>query len=123
MKKKDTKAQKKRLEKELDVAWSKYVRNRDKKCQKCGSQSASLSSHHAFGRRHMATRWDVNNGVGLCYPCHIRWAHGDPSGFTEWFRQKIGDEKYIHLALEHDKIAKYDCDALQTMLDWFWRQA
>lgn len=118
--KKDSKKQKQLLEKKLDKAWSEYVRNRDNRCKKCGG-SGAVSPHHAFGRRHMATRWDVNNGVGLCYPCHIHWAHRDPAGFTEWFRELIGDEKYIHLALEHNKIVKYDNECLETMLDWFFK--
>ena len=115
------KPNKKLLEKKLDTEWSAYVRGRDSKCQKCGGQG-SVSAHHAFGRRHHATRWDVNNGVGLCYPCHIHWAHRDPCSFAEWFKSHVGSEKYNALSGIHNKVVKYDADCLQTMLDWFYKE-
>lgn len=104
------------LEKELDVAWSAYVRNRDKVCLKCGSHG-SISAHHSFGRRHRATRWDVENGVGLCYPCHIHWAHRDPCGFALWFRGMVGSDQYERLAEAHNMIVKHTVEDLQAMLD------
>ena len=116
------KPNKKLLEKKLDIAWSLYVRNRDKECQKCHG-AGHISPHHAFGRRHHATRWDVDNGIGLCFPCHIHWAHRDPSGFTEWFRSKVGEEKYNKLREKHLEIVQYDADCLQTMLDWFYKES
>lgn len=118
--KKDTKKQKQLLEKKLDKAWSDYVRKRaNGVCEKCGGHS-TLQAHHAFGRRHHYTRWDVDNGVGLDYACHIHWAHHDPSGFTEWFRKKVGEEKYSRLAEIHNKPFIYDNECLEKMLDWFY---
>lgn len=108
-------ANKAKLEKELDKAWSLYVRKRDKHCQKCGS-SGSISAHHAFGRRHRATRWDVFNGVGLCYPCHIHWAHRDPAGFTEWFKKQVGQDQYERIADAHNQIFKPSNEDLEFML-------
>ena len=116
------KPNKKLLEKKLDAEWSAYVRNRDKKCCKCGGMG-SVSAHHAFGRRHHATRWDIDNGVGLCYPCHIHWAHRDPSGFSVWFCNHVGKDKFQRLADIHNKVVKYDADCLQTMLDWFYKES
>ena len=116
------KPNKKLLEKKLDTEWSAYVRNRDKTCRKCGG-NGSISAHHAFGRRHMGTRWDVLNGVGLCYPCHIHWAHRDPSGFSVWFERHIGEADFNDLARKHTEIVKYDADCLQTMLDWFYKES
>jgi 5-methylcytosine-specific restriction endonuclease McrA len=118
--KKDSNKQKKRLEKKLDIAWSAFVRRRDRVCQKCGG-IGTVAPHHAFGRRHLATRWLPENGIGLCYPCHIHWAHRDPAGFTEWFRNKIGEEKYTQLAMEHNSVVKFDNECLEAMLDKFWK--
>lgn len=114
---KQKKPNKARLEKELDKAWSEYVRGFGRCCQKCGSISGSISAHHAFGRRHRATRWDVMNGVGLCYPCHIHWAHRDPSGFTEWFKKHIGSDQYDRLAEAHNQIVKHTTEDLTAMLE------
>ena len=104
-----------KLEAKLDAAWSRYVRGRDKSCQKCNG-SGSISAHHAFGRRHKATRWDVINGIGLCYPCHINWAHRDPSGFSFWFEQMVGRDQYLRLAEAHNIPVKHTADDLQKML-------
>lgn len=105
----------KKIEKELDKAWSKYIRERDKRCQKCGG-SGALSAHHAFGRRHRATRWDIHNGVGLDYACHIHWAHRDPAGFTEWFKSHVGEDQYNRLAECHNHVVKHTIEDLRRIL-------
>jgi len=105
-----------KLEKELDKAWSEYVRKRDKRCRKCGGNGA-VSAHHAFGRRHKATRWDVFNGISLCYACHIHWAHRDPSGFTYWFQNQIPVEQYDRISEAHLQIFKPTTEELKRMLD------
>lgn len=112
-KKKSTRAV---LEKRLDKAWSEYVRNRDSSCQKCGG-FGTVSAHHAFGRRHLSIRWDVINGVGLCYPCHIHWAHRDPAGFAVWFENHVGIDQYSRLSEVHCQVAKHTIDDLERMLE------
>ena len=106
------------LEKELDNAWSGYVRTRDRCCQKCGG-NGSLSAHHAFGRRHRSTRWDVMNGVALDYACHIHWAHRDPAGFAVWFRDHVGVCQFERLAEAHNIPVKHTTEQLQQMLEFF----
>lgn len=106
------------LMKSLDKAWSLYVRTRDPVCKKCGG-SGAVSPHHAFGRRHLATRWDVENGVGLCFPCHIHWAHRDPGGFTEWFRSHVGEDQYNRLREIHNQVYKPTKEELEEKLNFF----
>ena len=113
---KKKKPNKAKLEKDLDKAWSEYVRARDRICQKCGG-SGSISAHHAFGRRHRTTRWDVINGVGLCYPCHIHWAHRDPAGFAVWFENHVGRDQYNRLAGVHNQIVKNNAEDLVSILE------
>jgi hypothetical protein len=110
------KPNKARLEKELDKAWSMAIHARDVVCQKCGGTSA-LSAHHAFGRRHKATRWDLMNGTLLCYPHHLHWAHRDVAGFTYWFQQRVGEDQYLRLAEAHNMITKHTADDLNQMLE------
>lgn len=107
----------KKLEKELDKAWSEAVRKRDVSCRKCNGMGA-LSAHHAFGRRHESTRWDLDNGVLLCLHHHLWWAHRDPGGFAVWFRSHVGVDVYERLAechvipalnTEDDLISKLAC--------------
>lgn len=106
------------LEKKLDKLWSEYVRKRDNcNCQKCKKvYGQSVSPHHAFGRRHRAVRWDVDNGVSLCYFCHIQWAHRDSAGFTEWFKNHVGEDVYNRLAEAHNEIFKPTMDELRQMV-------
>lgn len=119
MRKKSVKKKPKKtlLRNRLDKEWSLYVRNRDKVCQKCGSTSKTLAAHHAFGRRHLATRWDVFNGISLCFACHINWAHRDPSGFSEWFREHIGDDQFNRLSEAHTSVVKLSTQEMETILD------
>ena len=112
------KRNKQKLMKDLDKLWSEYVRERDKNCQKCGG-SGSVSAHHAFGRRHLAVRWDIYNGVALCYPCHIHWAHRDPAGFAEWFRVFVGDAQYERLSEAHNQIFKPTVEDLERNISFF----
>lgn len=116
IKKESYKKRIKKLEKQLDAAWSLCIRNRDVICQKCHG-SGSISSHHAFGRRHRATRWDLMNGVGLCYPCHIHWAHRDPCGFSDWFKNYIGTDQYERLSEAHNQNIKHTEEDLIQILD------
>ena len=40
-----------------------------------------LNACHIVGRRYRATRWDLNNGVCLCYSCHKQYdEHGPKEG-------------------------------------------
>lgn len=113
--KRKKKTDRKKIEDALDKAWADYVKRRDKRCQMCASVSI-LAAHHAFGRVHRATRWDVMNGVTLCWPCHRFRAHGDPSGFSVWFEKHVGQAQYNRLAEAHRGIEKHTKNDLENML-------
>lgn len=66
----------KRLRNKCDKLWSEAVRTRDGKCALCG-KTEGLNAHHwihskAQGNKH---RWNVKNGLALCYACHIYKVH------------------------------------------------
>ncbi len=50
--------------------FSKYVRQRDVRCQWCGSME-HLQCAHIVSRRYLATRWDGRNAMALCRGCHF----------------------------------------------------
>ena len=112
--KKVKKPNRQKLEKELDKEWSLYIRNRDKFCQMCGSRK-SLAAHHAFGRVHRATRWDIYCGVAVCWPCHKFRCHGDPAGFTAWFKKHVGENQFNRLDEVHKQITKFTLEDLQKI--------
>lgn len=76
MKKVDTRTKIKRLKKQCDNLWSKCVRLRDGKCALCGTQE-HLNAHHWIHSRAQGNlhRWDVRNGLAVCYGCHLYKIH------------------------------------------------
>lgn len=70
----------KRLIKKADALWSLCVRSRDGQCVLCGSKNA-LQAHHWIVTRNQSNKYkfDLRNGVSLCYGCHIHGVHKNPS--------------------------------------------
>ncbi len=66
----------KSLLKKLYNAWREYIYKRDKyKCQMCGRskrQGYVINAHHIItkGSTCFAGKYDVDNGVTLCFICH-----------------------------------------------------
>jgi len=79
----------------LDETFSKVIRNRDKKCLKC-SKVNFLHAHHIFRRNKMNTRWDLSNGITLCFHCH-NWWHNNPVEATHWIESKLGPTRLREL--------------------------
>lgn len=68
-----------------DTLFSEAVRLRDHgTCCYCGKTTKMAQVHHIFSRVHMSTRYDVDNGVTLCYYCHMMVAHHDGGTFNHW---------------------------------------
>lgn len=66
----------KSLKNKCDKLWSEAVRTRDGECVLCGKREG-LAAHHwvhskAQGNMH---RWNVKNGITLCFACHIYKVH------------------------------------------------
>lgn len=120
LKKLRKKPKKNLLNKLLDVLWSKAVKIlAGNKCEYCGS-TKHLNSHHIFGRRNFAVRWEVTNGVCLCSGHHqfdSRFsAHQTPTKFTDWIKDKRGLKWYEELNNKSNTI-KPDKDILRAELE------
>jgi hypothetical protein len=62
----------KKLSSTLLTKWSKRVRARDKRCVICNSKKR-LQAHHLDNKAQFPERaLDPNNGVTLCYYCHVK---------------------------------------------------
>lgn len=85
--------------KQLDSLWSKIIKEiYQGRCALCGRDGTA--AHHFFGKgSHSAVRWDLHNGLWLCFGCHIRKIHQD--GNTEPARDalisRIGLSKFTTL--------------------------
>lgn len=71
----------KKLEGKLDELWSTYIRTRDFwSCMRCHQsfrhEPGKLQGAHIIRKSASKyLRWHKNNGVALCYSCHIGWQH------------------------------------------------
>ena len=76
----------------LDEAWKKNVKERDCYfCQVCNClvEKRNCQAHHILPRHIKKFRWDVDNGITLCYPHHKAGpfsAHQNAIWFTFWLK-------------------------------------
>ena len=90
-----------KLRKQLDRLWYLKILERDKVCKKCGRKD-TLAGHHIFGKKvYPAGRWNINNGILLCYAHHMFFAHSDPYRFMFWVKECKGIEWWDRL---HDTV-------------------
>ena len=94
--KRTRKPKKRSLRTKADTLFSKYIRGRDKKCQRCG-KTTQLQAAHIYSRSILSTRYDYDNALTLCAGCHLYWAHKNPIDFTEFVREYLGEERYNSL--------------------------
>ena len=102
--------------KKLDKLWSQIIRSRGK-CERC-NKDTTLAAHHINPRNKFNTRWDLENGVCLCYRCHIHWAHKDVPDAAEWFKERLGEKQYDDLKQRSNMSAKgQDLEAIEIYLE------
>lgn len=104
------------LEDQADALWSKAVKKRDgHRCVRCGSRKG-LESAHGLPRTYRATRWELRNGLAMCWDCHRLWAHRFPHEFTVWFQARIGARDYVDLYARAQSHAEPDLAGLVAYL-------
>ena len=81
-----------------DIAFSKAVRHRDKRCTHCGTDQ-TLQCAHIYGRRQKVVRWSMDNAVTLCAGCH-RYFTENPIPFHDWLLETLGEG---HMELLREK--------------------
>lgn len=100
----------KQLEKRLDTAWSKAVKERaGHKCEYCAGTRA-LNSHHIFSRAKKSVRWSLDNGICLCVAHHVGTqfsAHKTPYDFYKWLERYKGQQFMDLLSVSSNQGGKY----------------
>jgi len=115
--------EKKKQIKRCDKLWSEIVKHLwNNKCAIEGCDRAGLSAHHFFGKKaHPSTRYDINNGVYLCFYHHIQKCHREND--TEPVRQaligRIGKE-FEKLYQRSNKISEHTLDEQEAILNSIW---
>ena len=98
----------------LDILFSRFIRLRAMErvggCERCLTPKIDykqLQCSHYHSRRKASTRFNEDNAVGLCPGCHI-YLTGNPLEHTEWYRKKIGEERFVLLEIQAAQIVKPD---------------
>lgn len=81
--------------KQADMLFSKFIRDRDQVCRRCG-RTDILQCHHLIGRRYMKVRFDPRNGVAVCKSCHMFLTHR-PLENDEFATELLGEETWAEL--------------------------
>ena len=106
-----------KLVKLLDIEWGRIIRGKGV-CSVC-SKTGIIHAAHIFSRRSMSTRWDLDNGLALCYYHHIRWAHQEPVKFYKFCEEHLGKEKLEELGSRNAQIKKWTIEEMECLLKLF----
>ena len=99
MKTRKVKTERQKIIKILDRLASEVAYQRaGNQCEKCGR--SAKSAHHIFSRRYVSTRWNPDNLLNICYPCHIHWFHSRIEEARDWLIQRMGEKKYNLLKIQ-----------------------
>jgi 5-methylcytosine-specific restriction endonuclease McrA len=86
----------------LDDTWKQRVKERDNFiCQICNMKivGKNCHAHHILPRQIRTCRWDIDNGITLCYRCHkvgSYSSHMNAIWFAFWLKKnKIKQFEYI----------------------------
>ncbi len=80
--------------------WHNKVIERDGKCVICGSKERLQTHHLNHASYFKDQRFDINNGVTLCYHCHMNFHNN----FKRSYRQKC---------------TKYDFENFKVLAEYF----
>lgn len=77
-----------------DAEFSKFIRARDGKCMRCGSLEG-LTCSHFWVRQHKSVRFDPDNCIALCWPCHSFHFEKEKQGaYRDFMLNWLGTAKY-----------------------------
>ena len=99
----------------LDILAAKYIKLRDKWCQRCGG-TGGLQTAHFHSRRLHATRYDPDNLCLLCFGCH-QYLDSNASAKIEFFKSRLSEERFEELELRAKGRGKIDRAAWRLYLN------
>jgi len=76
------------------MVWRQYIFERDNyTCVDCGKRGRHLQAHHIIMRSECdELKFDYNNGVTLCVPCHVKIRRHEADHAERFFRYVFRDE-------------------------------
>lgn len=95
--------------KKADMEFSKFIRNRDGKCVRCGRTNL-LQNSHFWSRSHSGTRFDPDNCDALCYPCHYGnskgWEYEKNGEYLDFKKSQLGERRYKEMEQRAHSVTK-----------------
>ena len=86
--------------KKLDSQWSLKVKN-TKKCALC-NRTKYLQAHHMISKGFRPLRFDIKNGICLCYYHHLQVIHRNTIVGAELIKEAIGTRRYNWLLKQYN---------------------
>jgi hypothetical protein len=96
-----------------DQIFSRYIRERDKRCFFCPNPASQNS--HFWGRGNSATRYDPLNCDGICGGCHMRHEGNKQGLYREKKIAQLGMDAYMALEKRARSIMKR-ADAIKACM-------
>ena len=116
-----------RLIKELDRIVSEKVKKLSKgRCVKCGQVRKNAGVSHYFGRKHMGTRWSLENLDWACWGCHLYHMEKEknPGGwYYNYMIKKLGEKKFKTLEIMAYSITKFSRQDIQLLINFYENKA
>ena len=81
--------------KKADTEFSKFIRERDKRCFFCPNPATQCS--HYWGRNISATRYNDKNADGICGGCHMRHEGNKQGLYRDLKIKQLGQKGYDEL--------------------------
>lgn len=105
------------LKNKCDETWARvtklmHIKKHGKKCLWCGDGSKVLHSDHVVNRWKFATRWNVNNCVVICGPCHLFRKKRDPWEWARMVEKEKGHDAINDLQTLAREIVKPDYELI-----------
>ena len=87
-----------------DSYFSKWIRERDGKCLRCGTTEGLTCSHY-HKRAISITRYCPINCITLCGVCHAEW-EGPKEGYTDLMIKMLGADGFLELQKKAGRFMK-----------------
>lgn len=106
----------------VDSMFSLFIRTRAHwRCLRCGAAhpppTSALHCAHFIGRGNKATRFDPENAVAACYPCHQLWDGAKREEFREFMQKRLG-RKGFEALLRRGRSIKKESEAVAEAMEW-----
>lgn len=104
-----------------DSLFSKWVRERDGKCVRCG-KTTNLQASHFWPRAWSSTRFDPENVDSLCYGCHYGniqgWERAKQGEYRQFKINQLGVKAYADLEKRANSKMKQK-DSIAQFMAWY----